>query len=110
MSFFLEGARASSSGWGFQGGFLLPVAVGSPIMIVSRMSVHESSKYPTYVLMLVAIGAHNIALNNAMRRFFSGLSGPYIWFINKSWSGIVGPQAVILALLALLIGSTFMIL
>ena len=107
---FLEGARASSSGWGFQGRYLLPVAVGIPIIIVNRMSVRESSRYPTYVLMLVAIGAHIIALNNAMRRFFSGLSGPYIWFTNTSWSGIVGPEAVIVALLALLASSIFMIL
>ena len=106
---FLEGARASSSGWGFQGRYLLPVAVGIPIMIADRMSGRESPAHPTCVLMLVAIGAHIIALNHVMRRFFSGLSGSYIWFTNTSWSGIVGAEAVVLALLALLASSTFIL-
>jgi len=106
----LEGARASTSGWGFQGRYLLPVAVGIPLMIASRTRPQQKQIYPLCIIAIIAIIAHALALNHAMRRYFTGLSKPYLWVLHTSWEGIVGLQVTLISILLVFVSSIYLIL
>lgn len=86
----LEGARAATAGFGFQGRYLLPVLVGLPILC-SRGADDESVR-PSTVRFLrgVAILGHLIALNYVLRRFSVGLDGTYLWLFDPTWAGMPG--------------------
>jgi hypothetical protein len=107
---FLEGARASTSGWGFQGRYILPIAIGIPMMIASRTRPQQKQIYPLYIIAMIAMIAQAIALNHAMRRYFTGLSKPYLWVFHMSWEGIVGPQVTLISILLVFVSSIYLML
>ena len=90
----LEGARASTSGFGFQGRYLLPVLVGFPLILVCRSKTTRPS-HRQGVLLGGLVLAQLFALNHATRRFTVGLDGPYLWPIHMEWSGNLGALATL---------------
>lgn len=90
----LEGARASSSGFGFQGRYLLPVLVGFPLILACRSKGNRPSHHQG-VLLGGLVLAQLFALNHATRRFTVGLDGPYLWPLHMKWPGNLGPLATI---------------
>ena len=95
----LEGLRATSSGLGYQGRYILPLAVGLPIL----MSIFPSSDTPGRNRLgppLLALGGTAIAVVQVVRRYEVGLSGPLIWFREPTWEPF-GGSALQLALLAI---------
>ena len=97
----LEGLRAASNGWGYQGRYILAVAVGLPFLyFIDGISSEEVSgqksefKWP---IIAVAI-AHFLAIIHVAHRFFVGLNGPYFWIQSTQWTGY-GGVALFLTLL-----------
>ena len=89
----LEGARAASSGWGFQGRYLIPVAVGIPLLLALR-SESPRYKFASAIPPILIVLGHLVALNHVAKRFTVGLNGPTSWISNIKWSGVGGPIAV----------------
>lgn len=104
----LEGARAATSGWGFQGRYLIPVAVGIPIILaLGGASKSAKSSLLNLVSALVVIG-HIVSLNHVARRFTVGLDGPFLWMFHIEWSGLGGALPLQLSFfLTLFLGITF---
>jgi hypothetical protein len=90
----LEGARAATSGFGFQGRYLLPVLVGFPLVLVCRSSKAQQSQWQSMLLGSLVL-AQLLALNHATRRFTVGLGGPYMWPFHMDWSGNLGTIATL---------------
>lgn len=89
----LEGFRASSHGWGYQGRYILPVAVGFPFLYfsdgVSLEKIdggYSEARWPVIAL----AAAHFLAIFHIAHRFFVGLNGPYIWISSTQWTGYGG--------------------
>ena len=93
----LEGARAASSGFGFQGRYLIPVAVGLPL--VATLGGHQISKRAIIhkSLPILVVLAHLIALNHVAKRFVVGLSGQSFWLTEIKWSGVGGNPAILIS-------------
>jgi hypothetical protein len=99
----LEGVRASSNGWGYQGRYILPVAVGIPFLyfvngdsLVKAKENELDKKWPIY---LIASG-HLFALYHVARRFTVGLDGPYMWFKSPEWTGYGGVPLFVFLLMS----------
>lgn len=105
----LEGLRAAHNGWGYQGRYILPVAVGLPFLYfidgVSSEKVNEQKQELKWPIIAIAI-AHFLAIIHVAHRFFVGLNGPYFWIGTTQWTGY-GGEALFLTLLgagALIVG------
>jgi hypothetical protein len=105
----LEGTRAASSGWGFQGRYLIPVAVGIPILLVLGGNQRQKSMLLGIITPLTVL-AHLGALNYVSKRFTVGLSGQFFWASKIEWSGVGGPIVIQIAfLVTICLGITFTI-
>ncbi len=99
----LEGARAATSGLGFQGRYLLPLAMGVPILAVALGTTTSPSSRDIGLAkwsVLAGVSANAISVNHAARNFFVGLSGSYNWLTATLWSP---PGGVILVLTLLVL-------
>lgn len=89
----LEGFRAASNGWGYQGRYVLPVAVGLPFLYfidgISSEEVNGQKSEFKWPIIAVAI-AHFLAIIHVAHRFFVGLNGPYFWIQSTQWTGYGG--------------------
>lgn len=104
----LEGVRATSSGLGYQGRYILPLAVGLPIL----MSVFPSSDTLERNRLgppLLALSGTALATINVIRRYEVGLSGPLIWFRAPTWEPF-GGTSLQLALIVIAAFSFFIVL
>ena len=81
----LEGARATSVGFGYQGRYILPLFVGLPVLVLTFQVRHyrESTKQSrtAFILVLVATLTSTIHL---VRRYSVGLSGELLWFTEST--------------------------
>jgi hypothetical protein len=93
----LEGLRARSSGFGYQGRYLLPVAVGLPILFASGVSSFTVRRVRT-VVALAGI-AQLVALAYTAHRYLVGTGGPYWWIGKERWSPPIGGSGLALILL-----------
>lgn len=104
----LEGARAANSGWGFQGRYLMPVAVGIPILLTLTGGHRSINSKLLVAASLLIVSGHVIALSFVTKRFTEGLDGPFFWPTQIDWSGLGGPIAIqVTFLMALLLGAGF---
>jgi hypothetical protein len=89
----LEGLRAASNGWGYQGRYILPVAVGLPFLYfidgISSEKVNDQKQELNWPIVAVVI-AHFLAIIHVAHRFFVGLNGPYFWIGTTQWTGYGG--------------------
>lgn len=106
----LEGARAASSGWGFQGRYLIPVAIGIPIVLALGGINNRRSLLLSNIIAIPVVLGHLIALNHVAKRFTVGLSGPSFWPSHIKWSGLGGQLAIQISFtLTLCFGVAFII-
>jgi protein-S-isoprenylcysteine O-methyltransferase Ste14 len=79
---------------------MLPVAVGLPFLFFNKVGPFDqlkerelTTRWPIFAIAI----AHLLAVVHVARRFFVGLNGPYIWFVDPRWTGYGGvPLAGIL--------------
>jgi hypothetical protein len=99
----LEGLRASDVGRGYQGRYLLSVAVLIPLM---ALSVSRQDGIPAKSRRLgLALGAFTVlsqvlVLNHVIRRFSVGLAGPLWWPSSPQWIPVVGTWVMVATMLA----------
>jgi hypothetical protein len=104
----LEGSRAASSGWGFQGRYLLPVGVGIPILLALMAKPKKNQRVFLLPFSFLIIVGHLVSLSFVTKRFTEGLDGASFWPSNIEWSGGGGPLAIqISSALTLLLGGAF---
>lgn len=105
----LEGLRASSAGLGYQGRYILPIAVGLPVLWSRRLSPSEGR---ITCAIFMAGAANLIALGYSAHRYLVGVSGPYWWLGREKWQPpingiglmiiwIAAASALLLAILSL---------
>ena len=100
----LEGARASSLGFFYQGRYILPVAIGIPMYIWLRGEEREPNRYTlllTRTIIGLSAGSSIFAANYVARRFVSGTNGRILWFLDVNWS----PPGGVYVTLCLLVGA-----
>jgi len=93
-----EGARAAGSGFGFQGRYLIPVAVGLPIVLTVGGQKINKNLFLTAAIPVLAITSHLISLSHVAKRFLVGLDGPFFWPSEIEWSGFGGEMAILLSI------------
>jgi hypothetical protein len=101
----LEGVRASSTGFFYQGRYVLPVAIGIPIYVWLRGEEREPNRYTlllTQSIVGLSAGSSIFAANYVARRFVSGTNGRILWFFDAKWS----PPGGVYVTLGLLVGAT----
>ena len=84
----LEGLKAASSGFGYQGRYTLALAVGIPILAFWRREVVipplvERRLVPW--LLAAAVLPSLICLDFALKRYSVGETGPRFWFYQYKW-------------------------
>lgn len=84
----LEGARAASAGFGFQGRYLLPVICGLPILLAASERARDGGEYRDVILLTAAVGLQIAALLHVGRRFSVGLDGSLFWVFRSEWPGM----------------------
>ncbi len=96
----LEGARAKSEGFGYQGRYMIPVAIGVPVLasLLDRQRAAADRRSYGAVYVLCAVGVF-IATQHAARRFFVGLSGDYLWVGRALWWPPLGTGGVVALML-----------
>ena len=100
----LEGARASSLGFFYQGRYMLPVAIGIPMYIWLRGEEREPNRYTlllTRTIVGLSAGSSIFAANYVARRFVSGTDGRILWFFDVKWN----PPGGVYISLGLLVGA-----
>lgn len=108
----LEGARASSLGFFYQGRYILPVAIGIPIYIWLRGEEREPNRYTlllTRTIIGLSAGSSIFAANYVARRFVSGTDGRILWFLDVNWSPPGGPYVLLGLLVFSMIGACLMV-
>lgn len=108
----LEGARASSLGFFYQGRYMLPVAIGIPIFIWLRGEEREPNRYTlllTRTIIGLSAGSSIFAANYVARRFVSGTDGRVLWFLDVNWSPPGGPYVLLGLLVFSMIGACLMV-
>ena len=108
----LEGARASSLGFFYQGRYMLPVAIGIPIFIWLRGEERGLNRYTlplTRTIVGLSTGSSIFAANYVARRFVSGTDGRILWFFDVKWSPPGGPYLLFGLLACSMIGACLMV-
>ena len=108
----LEGARASSWGFFYQGRYILPVAIGIPIYIWLRGEERVRNRYTlplTRTIVGLSAGSSIFAANYVARRFVSGTDGRILWFLDVKWSPPGGPYVLLGLLACSMIGACLMV-
>lgn len=108
----LEGARASSLGFFYQGRYILPVAIGIPIFIWLRGEERVRNRYSlplTRTIVGLSAGSSIFAANYVARRFVSGTDGRILWFFDVKWSPPGGPYLLFGLLACSMIGACLMV-
>jgi hypothetical protein len=108
----LEGVRASSTGFFYQGRYGLPVAIGIPIYIWLRGEEREPNRYTllfTRTIVGLSAGSSIFAANYAARRFVSGTDGRILWFFDVKWNPPGGAFMTLSLLVGAMIGAFFLI-
>jgi hypothetical protein len=101
----LEGSRAASSGWGFQGRYLIPVGLGIPILLALMAKPKNGQRVYLLPFSLLIIISHLATLGFVTKRFTEGLNGSSFWSTSIDWSGVGGPLAIQISFfLTLLLG------
>jgi hypothetical protein len=108
----LEGARASSTGFFYQGRYILPVAIGIPIYIWLRGEEREPNRYTlllTRSIVGLSAGSSIFAANYVARRFVSGTNGRILWFFDVKWNPPGGAYMTLSLLVGAMIGACLLI-
>ena len=108
----LEGARASSLGFFYQGRYMLPVAIGIPIYIWLRGEEREPNRFTlllTRTITGLCAGSSIFAANYVARRFVSGTNGRILWFFDVKWNPPGGPYVLLGLLVCSMIGACLMV-
>jgi hypothetical protein len=104
----LEGARASSLGFFYQGRYILPVAIGIPIYIWLRGEERRPNRYTlllTRTIVGLSAGSSIFAANYVARRFVSGTDGRIMWFFDVKWNPPGGAYTTLSLLVGAIIGA-----
>lgn len=104
----LEGARASSLGFFYQGRYMLPVAIGIPIYIWLRGEDRVTNRYTlllTRTIVGLCTGSSIFVANYVARRFISGTDGRILWFLDVKWSPPGGAYMTLSFLVGAMIGA-----
>jgi hypothetical protein len=84
----LEGLKASSSGFGYQGRYTLALAVGIPILgfwrPITSFSIPAKRRMLS-VALFAALAPTFICIDFALKRYSVGESGPRFWFQHPNW-------------------------
>ncbi len=96
---------ARSIGFGYQGRYTLPVAVGLPLLaalaVGTRLSGSAVQRRLLVVVTALAGTAHLAAFSYVLHRFAVGQSGPLIFWTHPLWSPVLPPALLLLTQLAL---------
>jgi hypothetical protein len=107
----LEGLKASSSGFGYQGRYTLALAVGIPILGFWRRTTSSSIQAERRMLsvtLFAALAPTFICIDFALKRYSVGESGPRFWFLNPNWLPPGGLPLVCAIFLAILTSLTML--
>lgn len=108
----LEGVRASSTGFFYQGRYILPVAIGIPMYIWLRGEEREPNRYTlllTQSIVGLSAGSSIFAANYVARRFISGTNGRILWFFDVKWNPPGGAYMTLSLLVGAMIGACLLI-
>ena len=108
----LEGVRASSTGFFYQGRYILPVAIGIPIYIWLRGEERVPNRYTfllTRTIVGLCAGSSLFAANYAARRFVTGTDGRILWFFDVKWNPPGGPYVLLGLLVCSMIGACLIV-
>ena len=112
LPILLEGLKAASSGFGYQGRYTLAIAVGIPILGFWRrseaLSLQAERRLMSMVL-IVAMLPTLICIDFALKRYSVGESGPRFWFLDPNWLP-PGGMPLICALLIVIFSSFIMLI
>ena len=89
----LEGLRASEVGRGYQGRYMLSVAILVPLIALSvsrQDGIPKGSRRLGLALGIVTVLSHLLVLNHVVRRFSVGLAGPLWWPGSPQWVPAIG--------------------
>lgn len=82
----LEGLRASSAGFGYQGRYILPMAVGLPAALaLLRRSRNPKGRGHDWVFATLVLGALFSTVVHICRRYVVGLDGELLWWRSPRW-------------------------
>jgi hypothetical protein len=98
----LEGMRASEVGRGYQGRYMLSVAVLVPLISLSvarQDGIPKNSRRLGLSLGVVTVLSHLLVLNHVVRRFSVGLSGPLWWPSSPEWAPEIGTWVMVTTML-----------
>jgi hypothetical protein len=112
LPILLEGFKAASSGFGYQGRYTLAIAVGIPILGFWRrsetLSLQAERRLMSMVL-IVAMLPTFMCIDFALKRYSVGESGPRFWFLDPNWLP-PGGMPLICALMIVIFSSFIMLI
>jgi hypothetical protein len=108
MPIVLEGLKAASSGFGYQGRYTLALAVGVPILAFWRQGFNLPvvERRMVTVVLVAALLPSFICIDFALKRYSVGETGPKLWFLQAKWLP-PGGLFLILATLVVILASLF---
>jgi hypothetical protein len=97
----LEGARAGDVGRGYQGRYMLSIAVLVPLIALSASRKEGIPRNSGRVILIGGIAvvlSHVLVLNHVVRRFSVGLAGPLWWPGSAQWTPAIGIWVMVVAM------------
>lgn len=99
----LEGVRASEVGRGYQGRYMLSVAVVIPLIALSvarKEGIPSRASRLGLSAGLLTVVVNVLVLNHVVRRFSVGLAGPLWWPGAAKWVPVIGVWGMVLTMVA----------
>lgn len=109
----LEGVKAASSGFGYQGRYTLALAVGIPILGFWRNGSSISTEAENRLIVVVLISAivpTLMCIDFALKRYSVGETGPRFWFLHPHWLPPGGLPLIVTLLVATLASFVMLVL
>lgn len=99
----LQGLRASEVGRGYQGRYMLSIAILVPLIALSTSrsdGIPKHSRRLGLALGTVTVLSHLLVLNHVVRRFSVGVAGPLWWPSSAQWVPEIGTWTMLIAMVA----------
>jgi Predicted membrane protein (DUF2142) len=103
----LELIEARRFGFGWQGRYTLPLAVGLPILCGFALAQESRRRLPrgrlAIVLGIAFVVAHFLAFGENLRRYTVGINGPLTFWLDADWSPPLPSSLLLVAFAVLLV-------